>query len=390
MTRLLPRFSPEEYSRRYALVENWLGANGLDALLLYANRYGNGGIRWLSGFAPRHDAYLLWPRAGEPVLLLQLFNHVPDARRVAVLDDVQWTGPQPAQSVLRVLRERKLENGAIGVAGRVPYVDYETLTAGLPGVTWQPAGKGFTALRLVKSDEEAAWLRQGAAYTDAALQALVDAVRPGATEWELAAAIEAAYTGHGGEHGIHFLSSTPMDAPESYVPAQTQTGRRLQVGDAIICELSAGVGGYAGQIHRLLTVGRAPTPTYRRLYDVALAAYEQIVSVLRAGATVGDVLDAADDIAAQGLTVCDDLLHGYGMGYLPPVVRTRQTAHSGQPPSDFRFETNMAVVVQPNVVDPQSGAGLQVGNLLLITSSGAEALQHTPLDIVVCRSGETA
>ena len=81
--------------------------------------------------------------------------------------------------------------------------------------------------------------------------------------------------------------------------------------------------------------------------------------------------------------MCDDLLHGYGMGYLPPVARTRQTAHSGQAPENFRFEENMAIVVQPNVYDRESGAGLQIGNLLLITADSAESLQHYPLDVVV-------
>ncbi len=157
----------------------------------------------------------------------------------------------------------------------------------------------------------------------------------------------------------------------------------MQAGDAVICELSAGVGGYAGQIHRLITVGREPTKLYRRLYDVALKSYQQIVDVLRAGATVKDVLDASDFIAEQGLSVCDDLLHGYGMGYLPPVVRTRATAHRDQAPEDFVFQKNMAVVVQPNVVDPESGAGLQLGNLLIVGESGAESLQRFPMAFLV-------
>jgi Xaa-Pro aminopeptidase len=233
---------------------------------------------------------------------------------------------------------------------------------------------------LIKSQEELEWLRQGAAHTDAAMAALVNTAQPGVSEYELVAAIEAAYTAAGGEHGIHFLSSTPMAAPQFYVPAQTQSARKLAAGDVIISELSAGVGGYAGQIHRPLAVGREPTAIYRHIYEVALEVYNRIVSTLRPGATVGQVLDAADHIEAQGLTVCDDLLHGYGMGYLPPVVRTRQTAHSGQPPENFVFQENMAVVVQPNVYDPQSGAGLQVGNLLVITADGAESLQSYPLE----------
>lgn len=380
----LPHFSQAEYQRRFALTRNWMQENNLAALLLYANAYGGDGIRWLTGFKPRHDSYLIWPLAGEPVLLTQLFNHVPNARRVAVISDVRWGGPDSGLTVADVLLEKDISEGQVGLVGRVPYLDYQRFGEALPNVTWANRGQSYMSLRLVKSQEELAWLRQGAAHTDAAMAALVAATKPGVTEHELAAAIEAAYTAAGGEHGIHFLSSTPMDAPQAYVPAQTQSARRLQTGDVIISELSAGVGGYAGQIHRPLALGREPTPHYLHIYHVALEAYRRIVAVLRPGATVGQVLDAADYIEAQGLTVCDDLVHGYGMGYLAPVIRTRQTAHSRQPPEDFVFQANMAVVVQPNVYDPASGAGLQVGNLLVITEAGSESLQTYPLEFAVC------
>ncbi|MFQ5420822.1 MAG: M24 family metallopeptidase [Anaerolineae bacterium] len=386
MLNNLPRFSPTEYQRRYELTQNWLQENNLAALVIYASAYGGDNVRWLTGFKPRHDTYLIWPLADEPVLLTQLFNHVPNARRVSVISDVRWGGPHSAITVTEILLVKGITAGQVGLAGRVPYLDYKSLSIALPDVTWVNAGQGYVSLRLVKSEQELGWLRQGALHTDAAMAALVEAAQPGVSEHELAAAIEAAYAAAGGEHGIHFLSSTPMDAPQSYVPAQTQSARRLQRGDVIISELSAGLGGYAGQIHRPLAVGQEPTPHYKRIYEVALEAYRRIVAVLRPGATVGQVLDAADYIAAQGLTVCDDFLHGYGMGYLAPVMRTRQTAHSQQPADDFTFQENMALVVQPNVYDPESGAGLQVGNLLIITAEGAESLQTYPLEFAVCGS----
>jgi Xaa-Pro aminopeptidase len=378
------RFSHDEYQRRHEMTKRWMERDDLAAVVIYATAYGGDNVRWLTGFRPRHVTYLIWPALGEPVLLTQLFNHVPNATRSAVIADVRWGGPDSSNTVVSVLREKGIDKGSIGLVGRVPYMDSERLQDSLSGVTWVNSGKGYGALRLKKSGEELNWLRKGAAYTDDAMAALVDTVAVGVTEHELAASIEGAYTSQGGDHGIHFFCSTPMATPHAYVPAQNQTARRLQAGDIVISELSAGVGGYAGQIHRPLTVGCGPTPLYQRIYEVALEAYEQIVGVLRPGATVKQVLDAADIIEERGLTVCDDLLHGYGMGYLPPVVRTRQTAHAGQPPEDFVFEENMAIVVQPNVYDPESGAGLQVGNLLVISSDGTELLQQYPMDFFVC------
>jgi len=377
------RFSGQEYQRRYQLVRDWMDKEGFVALLMYANAYGGAGIRWLTNFSPRHDTYLIWPLEGEPTLLTQLFNHVPNAQRISIVEDTRWAGADSAGTAADSLAAKGVKRGQVGVVGKVPYTDYSKFVSRFQEVNFVTAGKGYTALRLVKSEEEMEWLQQGADFTDAAVDALIKAAAPGVSEFELAAAIEAAYTAAGGDHGIHFLSSTPMASPKSYVPAQTQTSRALEVGDAVISELSAGVGGYAGQIQRPIAIGQKPTPNYQRVYDVALEAYERIVAVLKAGATTALVLDAADYIEGAGLTVCDDLFHGYGLGYLAPVLRTRATDNRPQP-VDFIFKENMAVVVQPNVYDPGTGAGLQVGNLLRITADGAVSMQKYPMEFYVC------
>jgi Xaa-Pro dipeptidase len=377
------RFSDDEYQRRYRLTREWMDREGFTALLMYGNPYGGAGIRWLTNFSPRHDTYLIWPLHGEPTLLTQLFNHVPNAQRVSEVEDTRWAGANSASTAADALAAKGVANGRVGVIGKVPYSDFNTFVSLFSQVEFVPAGKGYTSLRLVKSEEEMAWLQEGADFTDAAVDALIKTAAPRVSEFELCAAIEAAYTAAGGEHGIHFLSSTPMDAPKSYVPAQTQSSRRLEVGDAVISELSAGVGGYAGQIQRPIAIGQKPTANYQRVYDVALDAYERIMAVLKPGATTEQVLDEAEPIEKAGLTVCDDLFHGYGLGYLAPVLRTRATANQPQP-EDFVFKENMAVVVQPNVYDPDTGAGLQVGNLVRITADGAVPMQKYPMGFYVC------
>lgn len=376
-------FSSEEYLRRHELTREWMEKQGLTGLILYANRYGGAGVDWLSNFPPRHDTYLVWPLRGEATLLVQIFNHVPNAQRVSVIEDTRWGGADSAATVVEVLKAKGLTGGRVGLVGKVPYTDHQILVSHLPGIDFIPAGKGYTRLRLVKSAEEHEWLQEGAKFTDKAMEALIRAAAPGVSEFELVAAIEASYTAAGGEHGIHFLVSTPMANPSAFVPAQNQTGRILNVGDAVISELSAGVRGYAGQIHRPIAIGQKPTPLYQRVYDVAMEAYLRITAVLKPGATTGQVLDEADLIEKAGLSVCDDLVHGYGLGYLDPVLRTRATANSPQP-EDFVFEENMILVVQPNVYDPESGAGLQLGNMLRISADGAVCMQDYPMGFFEC------
>ena len=92
---------------------------------------------------------------------------------------------------------------------------------------------------------------------------------------------------------------------------------------------------------------------------------------------------AAEIIHQHGYTIYDDLVHGFGGGYLEPVLRTRQTTHGDV--KSFTFLENMCVVIQPNVVTLDQRAGIQVGQLHLVTAQGLEALQHFPLEFIVLR-----
>jgi Xaa-Pro aminopeptidase len=133
-------FSQIEYQRRDELTQNWLRENNLAALVIYASAYGGDNIRWLTGFNPRHDTFLIWIPADEPVLLTQLFKHVPNALRVAAISDVRWGGPNSGLAVAEVLQEKGVSTGQEGLKGRLPYLDYQTLASSLPEVTWLNAG----------------------------------------------------------------------------------------------------------------------------------------------------------------------------------------------------------------------------------------------------------
>jgi Xaa-Pro aminopeptidase len=237
-------------------------------------------------------------------------------------------------------------------------------------------------VRLVKSPEELEWLRRGADLTDRAVEALAREARPGLTEHDLAAIIESAYVPHGGQTHIHYLATTPMRQPTVCVPSQQTTSRVLQRGDVLITEISAHYYGYPGQIQRPFAIGEPPTPEYQRLYEVAVAAYERIAGAVRAGATAEAVLDAAAAIHEAGYTIYDDLVHGFGGGYLPPVLRTRRT--SAVPPPPFEFAENMTIVIQPNVITPDEQSGLQVGQLVRVTAAGVEPLHRYPMRFVQC------
>ena len=383
ITEPYPRFSVEELTRRYGVVRALMQETDLAALLLFSTISSPYEVHYLSNFPTTWETLLVFPLEGEPTLLLELYNHVPNARQIASIADVRWGGPDLATSAAQSMQERGLAGAKIGLVGKLPYQYEQTLRQLLPQATFVDFTVSYRQLRLVKSEEEIEFLRLGAELSDRAIKALEREARPGLTEHQLAAIVEASYLGLGGKNNIHYMATTAMSDPRVCVPAQYHSNRVLQQGDVLITEISAQLmPGYPGQILRPFTIGAPPTPAYQQLYDVAVEAFNRITSVIHDGATVEEVLDAAEYIHNAGYSIYDDLVHSYGGGYLPPILRTRQT--SARPAEPFTFEENMTIVVQPNIITNDARAGVQVGELLRVTRQGVESLHHYPMRFIRC------
>jgi Xaa-Pro aminopeptidase len=375
----------------------------LAGLLIFGNsgvnRHNEANIFWLTNHLDLHHNYLVAPldESIEPALYTGLTNHVPNAQQVSDIPLLEWGGYNPTETVARRLRAIGLTRGRLGLVGvnhkfgmGMPYQHYLYLREALPDIELVEVTLDFTRLRTVKSDEEVAWLRQAAAFTDRTIYALQEQVRPGMTDYSLLGIIEGSYRREGGQPHIAFLRSMAMDNPNGCLPAQNPSKRVVQKGDVIITEISASYWGYSGQIHRPIFVGAEPTPAWQRMFDTALTAYRRMAQVIRPGATERDVIRAASVIGENGYEIYDDLIHGYGVDIHPPLIdrscgRYWPWRADNLPPEGHRFEQNMAIVIQPNPITPDERMGLQLGALTVVTETGAECLHQVPFEPVVVK-----
>lgn len=367
-------FSDSEMRRRRAAFGAELQRRGVSYALVYgANRSGSA-VSWLTGWPVTREALLVaGPDEDEDVLLVSFYNHLPQARRLATVR-VAWAGPRAVATALDLIATRGRLPGRIGLVGALPFDQYRLLAEQVGEVL--DLNPAYTELRLVKSGEEVAALRRGAAFSDAAIAALAEALRPGATDHEVLARAEQAYVAQGGLHHIHYLGVTAMDEPALSVPAQWPTGRLIQYRDVVTCEISAAAAPeYAGQVLRTFTVGAPPTALYAELHAVAAAAFDAVVRNLVPGACARDLAAAGSIIEEAGFTGVDDLVHGFGGGYLPPVV---PAPGRRIPVPEFVLAAGMTLVVQPSVVTRDGRAGVQTGELLLVTEEGPRRLHTFP------------
>ena len=366
-------FSVAEMRRRRAAFGRELERNEVSYALVYgANRSGSA-VSWLTGWPVTREALLVVaPDEDRDVLLVSFFNHVPQARRLSPTR-VEFAGARAVSTALDLMAARGRLPDRIGVVGALPFDQYRILAGQVPEVV--DLGAAYTGLRLVKSGEELEVLRRGAALSDAAIAALAGALRPGVIDYEVLARAEQAYVSRGGLHYIHYLGITRHGrARRERACAVADRVRRTARG-VVTCEISAAAAPeYAGQVLRTFTVGASPTALYAELHAVAAAAFDAIAQNLIPGARARDLAAAGAVIEQAGFTAVDDLVHGFGGGYLPPVVPARRPAAA----PDLALAAGMTLVVQPNVVTRDGRAGVQTGELLLVTEQGPQRLHTFP------------
>jgi Xaa-Pro aminopeptidase len=365
-----PRFSDAEMARRRAALERVMREADVDHLLVCGEQRAGTGVGWLTSWSATTEAIVIVAPPERQVMVMEWYNHWPLAKLLARDTDVRWGEHRGVDKVIAELKKRSVKRlGFMGFLGLSKLRRIEAAFGPLVDLNAE-----YVRLRLVKSAEEIDWMRIGCALTDLAIGALRREARIGMTERELGAICEAAYHPHGGVTFIHYFLATPMADPAYCVPRQLASTRRLRKGDVVATEITAQFFDYPGQVLRSFAVASEPTPLFRRLHETAEAAFDAVTGVIRHGTTMQQIIDAAEVIEDAGFTVCDDLMHGFGGGYFPPVLGSR--SRPAGPLPQLTLQAGMTCVVQPNVITPDQKAGVQVGELVLVTKDGFERMHR--------------
>jgi Xaa-Pro aminopeptidase len=358
--------------RRRAAIAALAEGEKLDLILVCGENRAGSGVGWLTGWPVTAEAVAVFDPVRAGVLFVQYHNHVPLAKRLAHEFEVRWGGPATVDAVDEEIAKRNALR--VGVIGPLAAAKQRRLARRFELVDLNAA---YTRLRMVKSAEELDWVRLGAWLSDLAIESLRNEAKAGVDERELWRICENAYGGHGGTTWIHYFGATSMSAPDCCVPAQFASARRLRSGDAMFCEISAQFWEYPGQVLRSFTIGGEPNGLYRDLYATAEAAFNEMLKIVKAGTPAAALVEAACVIERAGFSTYDDLVHGFVGGYLPPVLGSASRPAGAVP--DMQLSAGMTIVLQPNVVTRDARAGVQIGELVLVTEAGHERLHKAPM-----------
>jgi Xaa-Pro aminopeptidase len=381
-----PTFSDAEFARRHALTRAFMEEHGLDCLLvsgsnaIWERSWAN--VRWLSNFigTMELDAFVIFPRDGEPTLaILGLNARLPDRLARSIIPDIRGA-LNTAHVLVDRIKELGLERGRIGIIKPAPWLSihqdhHAALTEAFPHAEFPEYSDEFWRMRLVLSDEELACLDEAGRIGDAAVQALIDHLKPGMTERDMFALIYEAFVREGGENPCMVLAaSESMHHPVSGFQRPRPINRTIAEGDILLLELGArDAHGYEAQTGKPIVYG-SPPPLFEDLLDVMFKAYEAVTGVLKPGCCARDIREAGQVIVDRGYQVVAPLVHGV----FNPLDAGPFVGTSHRPDKDVILEPGMACCVEIHPCTDDVKAGVFMGDTFVITEDGARSVNALP------------
>jgi Xaa-Pro aminopeptidase len=249
-----------------------------------------------------------------------------------------------------------------------------TLTSGDGDSNADPAGSVdlgslLRELRRHKEFDEVALIKQSLRATEAGQARAREAVRAGATEWDLYREVHAAALAAAGQPVVIYgdFRATNAAHPKQGGPP---TDYALKNEDLFILDYSVVIDGYRSDITNTLSVG-APNDKQYLLFELCEAAQRAGERVLRPGARASDVYDAVAHPfreAGYGDAFPHHAGHGIGLAHPEPPILV--------PESHDILQVGDVMTLEPGLYVDGIG-GIRIEHNYLITDAGYERLsQH--------------
>ena len=217
-----------------------------------------------------------------------------------------------------------------------------------------------TRLRSIKSPEEIACLREGLRLGELAMQAMIEAVKPGMTELALTGvAIESLYR-HGAECEAHTVYA--FGGKKTTNAISRGTHRKFEKGDIVQINVGGKIDGYSPSVGRPVCLGKM-TDEQKRLIEFGKTMHTKTYELMQAGAISGQIAQHyEDEVKKAGFA--DYYLYGpcHGLGLIEVEKPWLETV------STYALEPNMTF--QADTFFAAKDFGLRWENGLLVTESG--------------------
>ena len=252
----------------------------------------------------------------------------------------------------------------------------EALKKMLPMRDIRSAAPAIARLRMKKSTAEVALIQKSTGVTLEAHRAAWKRIRPGLSEYQIAATMSDVYFDYGCER--HAYAPIVGSGPNAAILHYSQNRRRMDAGEVLLMDVAAECAMYATDITRTVPVTGKFTPRQRELYEVVLGAQKAALAAIKPGVMLGSrtaktglqkiAMDYIDSHGkdAKGNSLGRYFIHGIGH-------HVGLDVHDAYDPA-MPLEAGMVITIEPGIYIPDEGIGIRIEDMILVTEEGAKVL----------------
>ncbi len=307
---------------------------------------------------------LFAPDEGRPHLVAPNFEAGPYRTSSIELEVIGWddsTGPSRAFQKL----ERKMElKGRWGCEGRAPfgYINRLLKRSTLKLVD----GEGvLQSIRVVKSDQEIGCLKRAASILVKSFLNVIDGLREGIREQELARKLADEILANGAERCDFCNVQSGARAAD---PHSEPSSRKLARGEGLVIDAGCTYAGYYADLTRTFVLGK--NEEFEKVYNSVLEAQGRGINAVRPGEKTGAVDAAArQSLVRKGLGNYFTHRTGHGLGL---EVHEAPFLVGG---GTERLRKGMVVTIEPGVYLPKK-LGVRIEDDAVVTANGRDVISR--------------
>ena len=237
-----------------------------------------------------------------------------------------------------------------------------------------PASDLLTDLRMVKDQDELAAMREAQRVTDAAFAEILNDIKPGVTECEIAAKLTYIMACKGAERN----SFDPIVAcgANGSMPHAVPGLKKIETGHFVTMDFGCVVGGYCSDMTRTVAVGQ-PSEEMELVYNTVLKAQLAAIDAIHGGVSGAAIHKVADDIivaAGYGGKM------GHGLGHSLGIEIHENPRFS--PFWDKAVPSGAFLSVEPGIYLPGK-FGVRIEDVVMLTDDGCIDITGSPKNLII-------
>ncbi len=318
-----------------------------------------------------------------------------DAAKISGIDEVFWLDELEKETENFMKNTDSVftwQNEYAKFETEVPYANLRKareLMEKYPGADYQRLFPLMQKLRVVKSEEELAMIKEAVRITKKAYLRVLDTIRPGMTEYEVEAEItyeflRNAATGHayhpivaGGENAciLHYIDNDKM----------------LKECQLVLMDFGAEYGNYAADCSRTIPVSGKFTPRQKECYEAVLDVFHRAKKLYVPGNTIDNINKQVGEWMQEKMIELGLLSYGEienHKGENPPYFKyfMHGTSHFlGLDVHDMGtkqtpFEKGMVLTCEPGLYIPEEEIGIRIETDMVVADEPIDLMADFPVE----------